>query len=40
VVMEDPKTPLCNVWLTLLHGLGISAPSFGDSTGVIQALRA
>jgi hypothetical protein len=40
VVMDDPKTPLCNVWLTLLQGLGISAPSFGDSTGVIEALRA
>jgi hypothetical protein len=40
VVMSDPKTPLCNVWLTLLHGVGVKAATFGDSTGVIDALRA
>ncbi len=40
VVMSDNKTPLCNVWLTLLQGVGVRAEKFGDSTGVIEALRA
>ena len=40
IVMPDPKTPLCNVWLTLLQGVGLPVTSFGDSTGVIDALRA
>lgn len=38
IVMADPKTPLCNVWLTLLKGVGAKADSFGDSTGVIEEL--
>jgi hypothetical protein len=38
--MSDPKTPLCNVWLTLLQGAGVNATTFGDSTGVIEQLRA
>jgi len=40
IVMPDAKTPLCNVWLTLLNGVGVDAKSFGDSTGVIEQLRA
>jgi hypothetical protein len=40
IVMADPKTPLCNVWLTLLNGVGAKAESFGDSTGVIEELVA
>lgn len=36
-----PKgTPLCNVWLTVLRGMGVDAESFGDSTGTIEALFA
>jgi hypothetical protein len=36
-----PKdTPLCNVWLTMLHGLGIEAERHGDSTGVVKQLMA
>jgi hypothetical protein len=31
-------TPLCNVWLTMLHGLGIEAERHGDSTGVVKEL--
>lgn len=31
-VMANQKTPLCNLWLTLLQGVGIPANSFGDST--------
>ena len=33
-------TPLCNVWLTMLHGLGIQADRHGDSTGVVKELQA
>lgn len=34
-----PKdTPLCNFWLTLLHGLGCEAPRHGDSTDVVKEL--
>ena len=34
-----PKdTPLCNVWLTMLQGLGINAERHGDSTGVVKEL--
>ena len=39
VVMPD-KTPLCNLWLTLLQGSGIDVRSHGDSTGPLDALRA
>ena len=36
-----PKdTPLCNVWLTMLRGLGINAEGHGDSTGVVKVLQA
>lgn len=39
-----PKdTPLCNVWLTMLHGIGIDEkqlPRHGDSTGVVTSLQA
>lgn len=36
-----PKdTPLCNVWLTLLNGIGVEAERHGDSTGVVKELQA
>ncbi|MGI9245033.1 MAG: DUF1552 domain-containing protein, partial [Verrucomicrobiales bacterium] len=38
LVMKDAKTPLCNLWLSLLRGSGIEAESHGDSTGVIGEL--
>lgn len=38
LVMKDSKTPLCNLWLTLLKGTGVKADSFGDSTGIISEL--
>jgi hypothetical protein len=38
LVMPDSKTPLCNLWLTLLQGCGINTDSHGDSTGVIREL--
>ncbi len=35
-----PKdTPLCNVWLTMLHGMGIKIERHGDSSGVVPQLR-
>ncbi|MDA1166203.1 MAG: DUF1552 domain-containing protein [Planctomycetota bacterium] len=38
LVMSDRKTPLCNLWLSLLKGSNINTDSFGDSTGVIDEL--
>ncbi|MEM9160786.1 MAG: DUF1552 domain-containing protein [Verrucomicrobiota bacterium] len=38
LVMRDAKTPLCNLWLSLLQGTGIKVDSHGDSTGVIEEL--
>ncbi|MEM1293961.1 MAG: DUF1552 domain-containing protein [Verrucomicrobiota bacterium] len=38
LVMDDPKTPLCNLWLSTLQGAGINAESHGDSTGRIEEL--
>ena len=36
-----PKdTPLCNVWLTMLQGMGINTERHGDSTGVVKELQA
>src|SRR5258705_3177260 len=28
-----PETPLCNLYLSMLHRMGIEERSFGDSTG-------
>jgi hypothetical protein len=38
LVMSDSKTPLCNLWLSMLQGVGIQADSHGDSTGRIEEL--
>jgi hypothetical protein len=38
VLKED--TPLNNVWLTMLQGVGVNAESHGDSTGVVSELQA
>lgn len=38
LVMADPKTPLCNLWLSLLRGVGLEVDSHGDSSGVIDEL--
>ncbi|MDF1738291.1 MAG: DUF1552 domain-containing protein [Verrucomicrobiales bacterium] len=38
LVLEDTKTPLSNLWLTLLQGTGIEVDSHGDSTGVLGEL--
>jgi hypothetical protein len=38
VVPDD--TPLCNAWLTLLHGVGVTAERHGDSTGLLKEVIA
>jgi hypothetical protein len=39
VVLPGKSTPLCNLWVTLLRGLGLSVDSHGDSTGTLAELR-
>jgi len=38
LVMDNPKTPLANVWLSLLQGVGLKVDSHGDSNGPIKEL--
>ena len=38
MVMSDPNTPLCNLWLSLLQRVGVPVTSHGDSTGTIPEL--
>jgi hypothetical protein len=38
VVLEAKQTPLANLWLTLLQGVGIETDTFGDATGTLGAL--
>jgi Protein of unknown function (DUF1552) len=33
-----PETPLCNLYLSMLHRMGIEEASFGDSTGTLSGL--
>lgn len=33
------KTPLCNLWLTILQGSGVKVEKHGDSTGAFDELR-
>ena len=37
-VVLAKDTPLCNVWLTMLQGLGINTERHGDSTDVVKEL--
>ena len=32
------KTPLCNLYLAMLHRMGVQEKSFGDSTGPLANL--
>ena len=34
----EKKTPLCNLYLSMLHRMGVKEESFGDSTGQLQGL--
>lgn len=37
--LRAPKdTPLCNLYLSLLHRMGVEKPTFGDSTGLLDGL--
>ena len=38
IVLKDKNTPLCNLWLTLLNGVGVNVKSHGDSTGTLSGL--
>jgi len=39
-VVLPKDTPLCNVWLTMLNGIGLDIEQHGDSTGIVKELRA
>jgi hypothetical protein len=39
-IVAPKDTPLCNVWLTMLHGIGVQAERHGDSTGVLKEIIA
>ncbi|MGB8852831.1 MAG: DUF1552 domain-containing protein [Pirellulales bacterium] len=40
LVLEAKQTPLANLWLTLLQGVGVETDAFGDSTGTVDGLKA
>ncbi|MCM8530444.1 MAG: DUF1552 domain-containing protein [Lentisphaeraceae bacterium] len=37
-IVMDKKTPLCNLWQSILQGSGVKTGRFGDSTGVIKEI--
>ena len=37
-VRAKEKTPLCNLYLAMLHRMGLMETSFGDSNGVLEGL--
>ena len=39
-IVAPKDTPLCNVWLSMLHGIGVNAERHGDSTGVLKEIIA
>ena len=39
-IVAPKDTPLCNAWLTMLHGVGVNVVCHGDSTGAISELTA
>lgn len=38
-IRYEEETPMCNLFLTLLEGMGVSAPYIGDSTGRLSGLK-
>lgn len=38
IVLPAKQTPLCNLWVTLMQGLGIEVDVHGDSTGTLGSL--
>ena len=39
-IAASKDTPLCNLWLTLLRGVGVKAERHGDSTGELKVILA
>ncbi|MFM1918987.1 MAG: hypothetical protein RLZZ303_621 [Candidatus Hydrogenedentota bacterium] len=39
-VASEKETPLCNLYLTMLDAMGVEVEQFGDSTGMIDEIRA
>jgi hypothetical protein len=39
-IVAPKDTPLCNTWLTMLHGIGVNAERHGDSSGVLKEIVA
>lgn len=39
-IVTPKDTPLCNAWLTLLHGIGVEVERHGDSTGLLKEIMA
>ena len=39
-VVASKDTPLCNLWLTLIRGLGVGAERHGDSSGELSQILA
>ncbi|MBA4189273.1 MAG: hypothetical protein C0467_14850 [Planctomycetaceae bacterium] len=39
-IVAPKNTPLCNLWLTLLHGVGAKVERHGDSTGLLKEVIA
>ena len=37
-VRAPEQTPICNLYVSLLHRMGIMEKSFGDSTGPLEGL--
>jgi hypothetical protein len=40
IVLKEKNTPLSNLWLTLLNGVGVNAKSHGESTGTLKEIIA
>jgi hypothetical protein len=39
-IVVTKNTPLCNAWLSMLHGVGVKAERHGDSTGPLREILA
>jgi hypothetical protein len=39
-IVAPKDTPLCNAWLSLLHGVGVEVERHGDSSGVLKEILA
>lgn len=39
-ILVPKGSPLCNAWLTMLHGVRVKVDRHGDSTGVLKEIIA